>query len=77
MTWTHKARMPRKHKKATRKVYGPLGLKALSPNELHRYRQCHFVRGSRPRKVGAHVAMGDTSTINARLRRERAEADRG
>ena len=69
--WTHKARMPRKHKKASRKVFGPRGIKALTQSELRRYRQCHFVHGSRPRKVGAHVAMGDTSTINARLRRER------
>lgn len=73
--WTHKARQPRKHKRALGKVYR-VGVAGLTRDEARRFRQCHFVKGSRPRKVGSHIAMGDSSTINARLRRERLEAGR-
>lgn len=75
--WTRKARTPRKTKKAQRKVYAAGSLAILTPTERRRYGRCHFTHGSQVRNVGAHVAMGDTSNINARLRRERMEARRG
>lgn len=70
-----KRRVPRKTKKAINKLIAGT---PWTPMERRRLGRCLFLRGGKPRKVGSHVAMGDTSRINAmiHIERERVQTDK-